>query len=78
MNVETLNTVGGRIAVHLLCLGRSLRRGRFSSVGFFCTGIWRGLQEMLKGTWHSGATTIATGSRAGGARLCMAGRTEEQ
>lgn len=68
MNVEVLNTVRGRIAVHLICLGRSLWQRRFSSLGFFCAGIWRGLQEMSKGTWHSGVTTIVAGHRASGVR----------
>ncbi|MFA6560823.1 MAG: hypothetical protein WCV00_02820 [Verrucomicrobiia bacterium] len=68
MNVEILNTIRGRIAAHLICLGRSLWQGRFGSMGFFCAGIWRGLQEMLKGTWHLDATTVATGSRVSGVR----------
>jgi hypothetical protein len=68
MNVDTLNTIRGRIAIHLICLGRSLWQRRFGSLGFFCAGIGRALQEALKGGWHSGATAIATGSHAGGAR----------
>lgn len=68
MNVEILNTVRGRIAAHLICLGRSLWRGRFGSLGFFCAGIWRGLHEALQGTWHSGAAAVATGHHVSGVR----------
>ena len=78
MDVETLNTTGGRIQVHLICLGRSLRQGRFGSVGFFCAGIWRELRQMQKETRQPGRMAVAGGSRVGGARLCMAGKTEEQ
>lgn len=67
MKVETLNTAGGRIAVHLICLGRSLWQGRFGSVGFFCAGILRGLRELMrKGSWQSSGTQA---SRVGGVRL---------
>lgn len=65
MNVETLNSVRGRIAVHLICLCRSLLQGRFSSVSFFCAGIWRGLHDALKGSRHP----IAIGSHISSARL---------
>lgn len=67
MKVETLNTAGGRIAVHLICLGRSLWQGRFGSVGFFCAGVLRGLRELMrKGSWQSSGMQA---SRASGVRL---------
>ncbi len=68
MNVEVLDTVRGRIAVHLICLGRSLWRGRFGSLSFFCAGIWRGFHDMWKGTWHPGVTPMVTGHHIRGIR----------
>jgi hypothetical protein len=68
MSVEILNTARGRIAAHLICLGRSLWLGRFSSLGFFCAGIWRGVQDAIQGNWHSSGTVFVAGQRAGSAR----------
>ncbi len=78
MVAETLNTNRGRIVAHLLCLGRSLLQGRFGSVGFYCAGIRRELQELMqKGLRQSSATEAASNSRVRDARLCAAKRTEK-
>lgn len=66
MNVDVFNTIRGRIAAHLICLTRSLWRGRFGSLGFFCAGIWRGVHDALH--WHSGTNTLVAGHRVGGVR----------
>jgi len=58
MVADALDTNRGRITAHLLCLGRSLRRGRLGSLGFFCAGIWRELQMMRREAWQSNRTEI--------------------
>ena len=69
MSVEILDTVRGRIAAHLICLGRSLWLGRFNTLGFFCAGIWRALRDALHpGNWHPDGAAIVTGHRVSSVR----------
>ncbi len=59
MIVDALETSKGRIEAHLLCLGRSLRRGRLGSLKFFCAGICRNFPAWLRESWQSHRMQVA-------------------